>query len=313
VPVFFAPLKLSKHFRKHEQVLRAKLVAELVSSRRYVESASTELSADIGACARQVNSDANSQSCWIRVGQGIGATHLVSGAITGSERRCTVSLRLTELETRVSGKHFVETIKPCGLEVLMAKLAEGGRTLAGVPTGAGAHEFSELERLQRSFQEQGDVAGELKIIEARLRLVAPGSEAWTALRQRQSELRMGSVRAELEAKLKAQEEELVRLREVVSRATGNCKLQIINRGDKVFLEWALVLERKPDGKFKKRDYSWTKDNDGWFIEPGNTFDLGQGSVVVLELEKPGAATRQVHWWFSRTPGDCRELVIDTRW
>ena len=313
VPVFFAPLKLSKAFAKHETVLRAKLVAELVSSRRYVESASTEVSADIGSCARQVNSDANSQSCWIRLGQGMGATHLASGSVGGTEKRCTISLRLTELETRVSNKHFVETLSPCTLEGLMDKLVEGGRTLAGVPTGAGAQEFSELDRLQQTFREQGDAEGELKIIEARLRLLPAGSEAWTALRQRQTDLRMGHVRAELEAKLAAQEQELTRLREVVARSTGNCALRLLNRGSKVFLEWAVVLERTADGKFKQRDYSWTKDNDGWFIEPGGTFDLGQGSVVVLEVEKPGESARQVHWWFTRTPGDCGEMVIDTRW
>ncbi len=94
---------------------------------------------------------------------------------------------------------------------------------------------------------------------------------------------------------------------------ANCQLTVRNRGDAVFMEWAVVFGISSAGRIEKiRDFSFVQENDGYRIETGATFDLGQGMMAVAGFEKPGEAGAHFsQWWASGT--DCDDFVVDHDW
>jgi hypothetical protein len=92
---------------------------------------------------------------------------------------------------------------------------------------------------------------------------------------------------------------------------GNCQLTVRNRGDAVFMEWAVVFGISSSGRIEKiRDF--VQENDGYRIESGDTFDLGMGMMAMAGFEKPGeAGAHFTQWWASGT--DCDDLVVDHDW
>jgi hypothetical protein len=94
---------------------------------------------------------------------------------------------------------------------------------------------------------------------------------------------------------------------------GNCQLTLRNRGDAVFMEWAVVFGISSAGRIEKiRDFSFVQENDGYRIETGETFDLGSGMMAMAGFEKPGeAGAHFTQWWASGT--DCDDLAVDHDW
>ncbi len=120
VPVLFVPWQLPEELLPHEEVLRSTLTARLLGRGRCVEAVSGHTGEALQQCVRQVNSDTNDESCWIRVGQGQGAAEMVAGRVNGSAASCTLTLRRTHLERRVVVAMHVEALKPCGQPDLLA-------------------------------------------------------------------------------------------------------------------------------------------------------------------------------------------------
>jgi hypothetical protein len=94
---------------------------------------------------------------------------------------------------------------------------------------------------------------------------------------------------------------------------ANCQLTVRNRGDAVFMEWAVVFGISAGGRIEKiRDFSFVQENDGFRIETGGTFDLGSGMMAMAGFEKPGeAGAHFTQWWASGT--DCDDMVVDHDW
>ncbi|MDY0062467.1 MAG: hypothetical protein RBU45_21820 [Myxococcota bacterium] len=130
-PVLFAPLEVPRAFAARERLLRDVVSARMIANGRYTEAVSAQTERQIEGCVRQVNRDGTDESCWIRIGQGQGAQVMVSGEITGSEKSCSISLRRTELETRLTTNKVVRLLAPCGFDALLAELEVAGARLAG--------------------------------------------------------------------------------------------------------------------------------------------------------------------------------------
>ena len=111
--------------------MRALVASRLVASRRFVEAASGQTTPTLEECIRQVNRDSNSESCWIRVGLGIGAVVMVAGEVFGTGDQCTVALRLVDLETRVAHRVVVRNLSPCSGEALIHATEEAADELGG--------------------------------------------------------------------------------------------------------------------------------------------------------------------------------------
>lgn len=94
---------------------------------------------------------------------------------------------------------------------------------------------------------------------------------------------------------------------------GNCQLTLRDRGDAVFMEWAIIFGISSAGRIEKiRDFSFVQENDGYRIETGATFDLGSGMMAMAGFEKPGEAGAHFsQWWASGT--DCEDFVVDHDW
>ena len=136
--VFFAPLEVEPALELDEPLLRDSLAAGMLATGRFAEAASTVTQEALGQCIRQVNRDVNDAACWIRLGQGQGAELLASGRVTGDRRACTLSLRLTELESRLSRRMHVGFVRPCDTPAVLAELGRGAAALAGVAAPSGA-------------------------------------------------------------------------------------------------------------------------------------------------------------------------------
>jgi len=137
-PVFFAPLRVAKEVDVDGALLKDALAAEMLASGRFAEAVSAVTEQAVGECIRQVNRDVNDSSCWIRLGQGQGAELMASGKIAGTRRECTVSLRLTELESRLSRHMHVAVVRPCRTAGLLAEMRRGAQALSGNRRAGGA-------------------------------------------------------------------------------------------------------------------------------------------------------------------------------
>lgn len=131
-PVLFVPLKITGQLRVPERRLRRTLAASMLSTGRFTESVTAETAGAVQECVRQVNTDANADTCWVRIGQGQGAELMVSGGVEGSAQSCDVDLRLTELETRVSPRVHYTVLEPCSGKALRAEMQRAAAVLAGV-------------------------------------------------------------------------------------------------------------------------------------------------------------------------------------
>ena len=115
-PVFFAPLKLDRKVPAEEEVLRALLSSGMMRTGKYAQTVTAETEASWKECIREVNREANAETCWVRLGQGQGADLLVAGKVKRQRASCVVIVDLTELETRMSVRQHVGIVKPCGRE-----------------------------------------------------------------------------------------------------------------------------------------------------------------------------------------------------
>jgi len=135
-PTFFAPLQLDRDFVKQQDELRDRLSSRMVGTGRHAETVTAATAEAVNVCVRQVNSETNEESCWVRLGQGQGAKLLVTGKVTGTARSCSVVLSLTELETRITARKHFQKLTPCGAAELEAEIEQGARVLAGVAPAA---------------------------------------------------------------------------------------------------------------------------------------------------------------------------------
>jgi len=129
--VFFAPLRVDRAFKRQERLLRETLGAGMVATGAFAETVTSETEAVWQDCVRAVNREATTETCWVRLGQGQGADQMVSGEVRGSVKRCTVLLRLTQLETRISIRKHVRQLKPCGEDALLEEIGRAVDVLAG--------------------------------------------------------------------------------------------------------------------------------------------------------------------------------------
>lgn len=139
VPVLFVPLTVDRPFARQEKLLRDLLSARMLATGRFVETVTAETEKQVQECVRSVNREATAETCWVRLGQGQGAEMMVAGGITGDERSCFLTIRLTVLETRVSPRKYVQRIAPCAVASLDAEISRAASVLAGEqPSPAGA-------------------------------------------------------------------------------------------------------------------------------------------------------------------------------
>ena len=135
--VFFAPLRVDRAFAPQERLLRETLGAQMVATGAFAETVTAETEAVWQQCVRDVNRESNTETCWVRLGQGQGADLMVSGDVRGSAKRCTLLLRLTQLETRISIRKHVRRLTPCGEDELLDEIGRAAQALAGrAPTAA---------------------------------------------------------------------------------------------------------------------------------------------------------------------------------
>ncbi len=133
VPVFFAPLSAPRALSKHAGVLRELLSARMVATGQFAETVTAEHAQMVQSCIRDANREANAETCWVRLGQGQGAQMMVSGELDGDRKSCSVVLRLTVLETRLTKRKVFETSEPCGRSDLVRVFERAARQLAGLP------------------------------------------------------------------------------------------------------------------------------------------------------------------------------------
>lgn len=136
-PVFFVPLELPAQHAQQRRFLETTLSSELIGSGAYVKAVSAEAREALHTCIRDVNTEQNSEQCWVRVGQGQGAELMVSGRVDGGAKSCTLTVGLTELETRVTVREHARLLSPCDVASLTAELRVAARRLAGTEGAAG--------------------------------------------------------------------------------------------------------------------------------------------------------------------------------
>lgn len=129
------------------------------------------------------------------------------------------------------------------------------------------------------------------------------------------DLRTTSKKAE--ADLAGKRDELIALRAALGRAQEqpcahlpNVKATLKNRGDKVFLEWAILIETTASGA-EVHEFSLGDSNLGTFLEPGEVFALGEGAFYVAEAQKPGVpGEKRIVHGVVPSDGAC---LLDVRW
>ncbi|MBM4318964.1 MAG: hypothetical protein FJ125_03170 [Deltaproteobacteria bacterium] len=134
VPVLFTPIRLDRGIKAKEKLLRAWLSAGMIRSGKYAEAASGDTATQIQQCVKSVNRDDTAETCWIRVGQGQGAQMLVAGEVSGNAKTCSVTIKLVELELRVSPRQHVADLAPCTASALKEEMGRAARVLAGEPS-----------------------------------------------------------------------------------------------------------------------------------------------------------------------------------
>ena len=142
-PVLIVPLELPAYLRGQRAELQAQLAAKLLATGAFVESVSGRSEAALQECVRQVNSDTNEPSCWIRVGLGQGARSMVVGRVQGAAARCSLTLRLVHLEARVTARMHHATLRPCGAADVSTEIGAGASILAGSKPAASPGERSD--------------------------------------------------------------------------------------------------------------------------------------------------------------------------
>jgi len=130
-PVLFVPFIVSRPFASQEVLLREMLSTRMIATGRYSESVSAGHEKAVQQCVRAVNRDVNAETCWIRLGQGQGARMMVDGRISGDAQSCSVVLRLTALESRLSVRKHASVLEPCGGKALVAEMDRAAMVLAG--------------------------------------------------------------------------------------------------------------------------------------------------------------------------------------
>ena len=85
-----------------------------------------------------------------------------------------------------------------------------------------------------------------------------------------------------------------------------------NNGDRLFLEWAVVVERLPSGELRVNKHSYVENNNGWYINRGGTHDLGRGVFALAYVEDPnGNGWQSSYRW--NTSGARTTLVVSPDW
>jgi len=130
-PTFFAPLQVEAALEKKEQLLRELLMAGMLATGAFSATVTPETEEAWQQCVRDVNRDSTSEQCWVRLGHGQGARWMVTGQLRGAPKRCHLSLRFTELETRLSRRMHVAVLEPCDDAALTSEIQRGARVLAG--------------------------------------------------------------------------------------------------------------------------------------------------------------------------------------
>lgn len=133
VPVLFVPWQLPAELQPHEELLRTSLAARLLARGRVVEAVSGQTEEVLQQCVRSVNREANQESCWIRIGQGQGATEMVAGRVVGGPHSCTLTVRRTQLERRVAVGIHVAVLEPCDRDGLLAALQPAAEAVDPAP------------------------------------------------------------------------------------------------------------------------------------------------------------------------------------
>jgi len=136
-PVFFVPFRLLPSLEAQRKLLEGTLSSELISSRRYVKAVSAQTQATLRECVAGINKDTTAEQCWVRVGQGQGAELMATGSTEGDASACTLSLALTELETRVTTAEQVVLVQPCSVEALVEQVRQGARKLGAMALAGG--------------------------------------------------------------------------------------------------------------------------------------------------------------------------------
>ncbi|MBM4372115.1 MAG: hypothetical protein FJ098_10705 [Deltaproteobacteria bacterium] len=176
--------------------------------------------------------------------------------------------------------------------------------------------------LQDAYRTAADLDGEREIIEKILSFTSPGEKEALALRERHVRIEYEIMKRDTErqeqAVREATELEVLRgrvaaLEPVVQRATALCPLIVRNKGSKVFVEWALTFWRDAAGNLQAQPHHWDKDNFGWYVEPGNTLDLGMGSLAVLLIEQPEGGRLSTYYFVRDKGPECPELELTTTW
>lgn len=130
-PALFVPLEISAALPLPEDLLRSTLAARMIGTGRYVGALTGRTEATALQCVRSVNRDTTAAECWVRVGQGQGAEVMVTGRIRGEPQRCTLTLELSRLESRITERMHVARVSPCDEDGLLAELERGAAVLVG--------------------------------------------------------------------------------------------------------------------------------------------------------------------------------------
>ncbi len=138
--VFFVPLQVDPGLGVAERPLRDGLVATLIRDPRFVEALGPEAEVALRECAARVNTDATAPTCWLRIGQGRGAQLMVTGRVRGTPSACEVTLRLVDLERRVTLRMHHHRRSPCDAAGLEEEFGAGARSLLALASAAGADE-----------------------------------------------------------------------------------------------------------------------------------------------------------------------------
>lgn len=139
-PVFLAPPALDRPFAKMAEPLRAVLAARLVATGKYVEVASSATEKAVDEAVRQVNRDSTDEQSMVQIGKGVGARLLVTAEVRGDAAGCLVTVRLTELESRISPRIHVQQLPRCTQKELFQEMGSAAAVLAGADAAAAARE-----------------------------------------------------------------------------------------------------------------------------------------------------------------------------
>lgn len=90
----------------------------------------------------------------------------------------------------------------------------------------------------------------------------------------------------------------------------NHRLSIKNVGPRFFLEWAWVISILPDGNMSIRHFSFTKEDDGTWIDRNATYDLGDGVFAFIRGETDKSDGWKVQLLWPASDGQGAQLRFD---